>query len=507
MKPHLTPLLPLLLLLVGTSGTLQADLPDSYCPIPAPLAVGPYVFYEDRVTTGVTFSDVWGTSHSEAPGNDARDDQELRVHYQQPYGSVGFASTTGFLQSLYDSISLTVRSEDPNDLTLYFKDEFGGNVLPFYSLSQYTLEGEIGSEDRTVTLPVTDVVLTYQRLGGFLIESNQATTVHIDDVQLNLATPGLVTLFDDHLHAVFEDWSATASVSPPRLSFAGSHAIRLAISEDWGGMKLFTGRALSETDFGAITFAVKGDLNGAEVGVYLLDAFGKRTNSHFIHISDYLHDQTVTTGWQVVWIPLNDLIPRPQQDVYHFHGIGLEAYNVDPNNLPDVWLDEVKVVEHLEWPLPGITENVRQPFGVVWNANSAKTHAGTDYRSGNNGYGEADITVTAAHDGKIVSTHMDSAGYGCIVVIQSKSNAFTTTYIHLKEDLEVGTCDQADSLVEVRAGHPIGETVWLDTGPHLHFGLRVKPYVDADEEKACAGALLHHEFPEAFVNPEYIDWQ
>jgi hypothetical protein len=506
MKPHLTPHLPLLLLLVGTSGTLQADLPDSYCPIPAPLAVGPYVFYEDRVTTGVTFSDVWGTSHSEVPGDDARDDQELRVHYQQPYGSVGFASTTGFLQSLYDSISLTVRSEDPNDLTLYFKDEFGGNVLPFYSLSQYTLEGEIGSEDRTVTLPITDVVLTYQRLGGFLIESNQATTVHIDDVQLNLATPGLVTLFDDHLHAVFEDWSATASVSPPRLSFAGSHAIRLAISEDWGGMKLFTGRALSETDFGAITFAVKGDINGAEVGVYLLDAFGKRTNSHFIHISDYLHDQTVTTGWQVVWIPLNDLIPRPQQDVYHFHGIGLEAYNVDPNNLPDVWLDEVKVVEHLEWPLPEFqegNENGGYQFGGDWQVTGSmcdgewKLHAGQDFAVNQ----ETGKSVVAAHAGKVLfAGYGSNTDWGGYVVIQSRGSAFVTVYTHIAPSTTVNQM--------VGAGDPIGVTSEVvGSKPHLDFKIR---FGDYDLDRSLRGAYPRDvcgglpAFPEKFVDPALI---
>jgi len=92
-------------------------------------------------------------------------------------------------------------------------------------------------------------------------------------------------------------------------------------------------------------------------------------------------------------------------------------------------------------------------------------------------------------------------------VIQSKGNAFTTTYIHLNEALEVGACGNTNSLRDVSAGDPIGTTKYLSTGAHLHFGLRVKPYISADEQTAWAGALLPSKMPEAFVNPQLIDWQ
>jgi hypothetical protein len=306
---------------------------------------------------------------------------------------------------------------------------------------------------------------------------------------------GLYTLFSDHLgDAELIQWGL--SFSTDRDAFSGEQSIRALSAYGGSGLLFHLPEVMNSNSYGALTFAVKSDISNLVITPYLETPAGV-VNTH-LNVADYVHGG-ITDEWKVVWIPMRDLTGPMTAAIVNLY--------LEFNQPGVVWLDEVKVVEHLVWPLPGITENVRQPFGVVWNANSAKTHAGTDYRSGNNDYGEAGITVAAAHDGKIVSTHMDSAGYGCIVVIQSKSNAFTTTYIHLKEDLEVGTCDQADSLVEVRAGHPIGETVWLDTGPHLHFGLRVKPYVDADEEKACAGALLHHEFPEAFVNPEDIDWQ
>jgi len=228
-------------------------------------------------------------------------------------------------------------------------------------------------------------------------------------------------------------------------------------------------------------------------------------------VSKFLYGGVIPSDWQVAWIPIHTLIPHPVQGPFVFHGIGMEA-----TTSGTVWLDEVKVVEKLRWMLPEVARYVTHGFGVIWFGDNRvvpdedkKRHLGADYRSGNKGYGEAGIPVVAAHDGKIVSTHINSGNWGCTVVIQSKGNAFTTTYIHLKEYLATGTCGQPGSLVSVRASEIIGETAWLDSpsAPHLHFGLRMKPYTQSEEQDAWKGALYPYEMPEAFVDPELIDWQ
>jgi hypothetical protein len=278
-------------------------------------------------------------------------------------------------------------------LTLYFKDEFGGNVLPFYSLSQYTLEGEIGSEDRTVTLPVTDVVLTYQRLGGFLIESNQATTVHIDDVQLNLATPGLVTLFDDHLHAVFDSWNSSASLDTD--AFSGSHSMRVNVASAWGGQLFHHSGGYSTNDYGALTFAVKSDISNLDIFPYVETTDGQMLFGG-VRVSNYIYNGDITNEWKVVWIPLRDLTNDQTVEIVNLY--------LEFNQPGVVWLDEVKVVEGLWFPLwdttpytatvSAVFDNDRS-YGRVqaYNGDAADTYVGCENKAGGASFpvGDCDI--------------------------------------------------------------------------------------------------------------------
>ena len=171
-----------------------------------------------------------------------------------------------------------------------------------------------------------------------------------------------------------------------------------------------------------------------------------------------------------------------------------------------VWFDEVKVVEHLYWPLPEFpvdnhTEN-NYAFGNHWLTRKCGTynelHAARDYSVG----GETGKEVQSAHHGKVLYARTDAA-WGGYVIIGSRGGAFTTTYTHVTPTIVKGE--------QVTPGQKIGESSPIPGyTPHLHFELRVAEH-DLDIElrgvlptTACDG---NPAFPEAFVNPLLIDWQ
>jgi hypothetical protein len=98
---------------------------------------------------------------------------------------------------------------------------------------------------------------------------------------------------------------------------------------------------LKVDEFGALTFAVKGNQSGQNLLVYAIDEDEDIVGTA-VWASDYIHGGVLPTDWQVAWIPLRDLMPGGGD----FNGIAVE-----PSVAGTVWLDEVKVVEGLWFPL------------------------------------------------------------------------------------------------------------------------------------------------------------
>jgi hypothetical protein len=304
----------------------------------------------------------------------------------------------------------------------------------------------------------------------------------------------LYTLFSDHLgDAELIQWGL--SFSTARDAFAGSQSIQAISAYGGSGLLFHLPEVMDSNDYGALTFAVKSDITNLVITPYLETPTGV-VNTH-LNVADYVHGD-ITDEWKVAWIPLRDLTGPQTAAIANIY--------LEFNQPGVVWLDEVKVVEGLEWPLPefpvGNYTN-GDIFGQVWTGNPDLRHTGTDYSSG----GAAGKTVVAAHAGKVVSIHLDTTGWKWIVVIQSEGNAFTATYTHLDNLTVDDDGDESDGVTSVvKAGDIIGKTAAI-SAPHLHFGLRVTPYVAVDEMMTWAGALDPQSFPEAFVDPELIDWQ
>jgi murein DD-endopeptidase MepM/ murein hydrolase activator NlpD len=335
-------------------------------------------------------------------------------------------------------------------------------------------------------------------LSGVLFDSDRKGIVYLDDIQLEPPTPGLFTLFDDHLHVQVNRWGNTQLSTTFSEPFAGQNAIKAEFPMAWEGFSLRQTQRVSTDEFGALTFAVKGNQSGQNLLVYAIDEDEDIVGTA-VWASDYIHGGVLPTDWQVAWIPLRDLMPGGGD----FNGIAVE-----PSVAGTVWLDEVKVVEKFYWPLPefpvGNHTTQNYDFGVWWLSTSCGTahnlHTARDFSVG----GQVGKVVKAAHNGTVRFAQTSSA-WGGYVIIGSQGNAFTTVYTHVTPYVTEGA--------KVEAGETtIGVTASMtDADPHLHFELRAKPY-KAEElemlldgvlpEAACGG---NPAFPEAFVDPA-IEW-
>jgi hypothetical protein len=172
-------------------------------------------------------------------------------------------------------------------------------------------------------------------LSGVLFDSDRKGIVYLDDIQLEPPTPGLFTLFDDHLHVQVNRWGNTQLSTTFSEPFAGQNAIKAEFPMAWEGFSLRQTQRVSTDEFGALTFAVKGNQSGQDLLVYAIDEDEDIVGTA-VWASDYIHGGVLPTDWQVAWIPLRDLMPGGGD----FNGIAVE-----PSVAGTVWLDEVKVVE------------------------------------------------------------------------------------------------------------------------------------------------------------------
>jgi len=166
--------------------------------------------------------------------------------------------------------------------------------------------------------------------------------------------------------------------------------------------------------------------------------------------------------------------------------------------------------QKLMWPLsgrgPGVV-NAEGKFGDIWDSGECpigtdKIHSGTDFKA------LLGDRVYAAEAGVVVWQTTNDRWGGWVVIEhnQGKPNAFTTLYMHVIPDpLTIGDTSKPNQ--SVLRNQFIGKIAPLSTGPHLHFGIRLAPFVVLKNYLASAGALpvktcgKYQAFPENFSDP------
>ncbi len=479
----------------------EGALPGPSCSLSSNLN-GPVVVYDDYRNPAFS-ENVWGatvsTTSAAHSGNSA-----LTVTFNESWSGIEFNSYMPFAPGTIGSIQLAVRgSMSGHNVRIYLLDKTGGKLGVDVDLSEYFVGGFTPSW-QMAEIPVSDMYESLSLpIGGLGIQSEIAGTIWIDDIKLVAPEPqGLVTLYSEHPRAKLHSWLSHISTETSN-PFAGKKAIKLQVNNSWGGLTLHSNRPISENDFGAITLAVKTNTPDLDLYIYAVNEDGDRIGLAK-PLSSFLHGGAIPSNWQVAWVPIQALIPHPKPGTFVFNGIGIESTATGT-----VWVDEVKIVEKLQWPLPEVeVGDIGNGFhfGSDWDVPGSKCngdwllHVGADYTNNQ----VAGKTVLAAHAGKVVAVHNDSnPQWGWHVVVQSVGKAFTTTYTHLiTPSVSIGQV--------VTKGEFLGKTAAIQSGPHLDFKIR---FGDYDLARSIRGALPRVPcgglpvFPEKFVNPELVDWQ
>jgi hypothetical protein len=188
---------------------------------------------------------------------------------------------------------------------------------------------------------------------------------------------GLYTLFSDHLgDAELIQWGL--SFSTDRDAFSGEQSIRALSAYGGSGLLFHLPEVMNSNSYGALTFAVKSDISNLVITPYLETPAGV-VNTH-LNVADYVHGG-ITDEWKVVWIPMRDLTGPMTAAIVNLY--------LEFNQPGVVWLDEVKVVEGLWFPLwdttpytatvSAVFDNNGSQTGVLaYNGEYADSDAGCD---------------------------------------------------------------------------------------------------------------------------------
>jgi murein DD-endopeptidase MepM/ murein hydrolase activator NlpD len=150
---------------------------------------------------------------------------------------------------------------------------------------------------------------------------------------------GLYTLFSDHLgDAELIQWGI--SFSTDRDTFSGEQSIRASSAYGGSGLLFHLPEVMNSSDYGALTLAVKSNITNLVITPYLETPNGV-INTH-LNVADYVYGD-ITDEWKVAWIPFRDLTGPATAAIANIY--------LEFSQAGVVWLDEVKVVRGLEFPL------------------------------------------------------------------------------------------------------------------------------------------------------------
>jgi hypothetical protein len=337
-----------LVLALASATTAQAQLappidPNLSCSIPVVDVDDPVVVYGDQPGSGFSLN-VWG-EHASAPtvtDNPYQGTNALHMHFVELWDGIEFQSTTVYDSTTVGGIRVAVRgNQSGGNIRIYLLTDTWEKLGFDVPLFDYVVRGAVLEDWQVAYVPIADLIGAQSALiGGLGIQSEFAAELWIDDVQILPTEPvGLYTLFSDHLgDAELIQWGL--SFSTDRDAFSGEQSIRALSAYGGSGLLFHLPEVMNSNSYGALTFAVKSDISNLVITPYLETPAGV-VNTH-LNVADYVHGG-ITDEWKVVWIPMRDLTGSMTAAIVNLY--------LEFNQPGVVWLDEVKVVEGLWFPL------------------------------------------------------------------------------------------------------------------------------------------------------------
>jgi len=503
-------------------------------PPPPPVDVSSFI-YDDAVGSGWN-GWAWGDTALDfsSTAEIRTDTYSVRAEFLSAWDSLEFYSADGFDTTSYGSLSFSVHGGTTGGEDIYILLlDMNGSQLGYQRFADH-----IGALDdnewHDVTIPLANFNAGNAQVQSVVFQSAAPTVgmyfadVRFDPVLPNQnaciivtgrvastswtglgsppqCVPPAVAFFGDGNGGGISRWFwgvANMEVSSPVQS--GATALQVEYLQAWGGVQFYSPIGYDSNKYGAITFAVQGTQSGQELYAYFVNTDGQAILPS-VEVSDYIVEDALQPDWRMVWIPISDLI-GPQT-------VAIGSLAIESNIAGTVYLDEVKMVETMQWPLPGEFDAASISnggnFGDHWEdrycldeglTTKRLLHTGIDYPAATG------TVVKATHRGKVRYAATDAI-WGGYVVVESHGADFTTTYTHVVPSVAQGA--------EVETGDEVATIYNLPSGPHLHLQVRMSGY---DSTWSLRGRLPEVEcdagegyperaFSESFINPALVDWQ
>jgi murein DD-endopeptidase MepM/ murein hydrolase activator NlpD len=458
-------------------------------------------------------SQPWGATVTTAtPPITFRGTKAAKVVYTTAMGVFKPVASAGFKTTGYKHLIFAVYNYSNADDLWLVAQTTGGTLGTYLRVADYTdIGGAYQGRWSWVRIPISHLGLgSTPTLSFFSVASGKANaTAYFDDVGFAASSvlyEGINKTNTSNGPGI-QRWYWNGTISTPYLT-DGSYYIKVTPTNSWAGVQ-FQQRVgdLVTTDYGslAIRFRQEESLAYQRLHVTLTDRNGSAMGATVVLDQQYL-PSTITFeagSWYHVSIPMS-----------HF-GISspwLGGVVIESNSAYRFWIDDVRFVQKLSWMIPGVSRNVGgYRFGDHWLngycSTYRKLHTGNDYSDGTGGTGGHEVRTASRGFVKQKREQFDDTGssWGYAVVIQHE-NGLTTSSLHLNPpNVNVGD--------EVQRGTYLGTTKYLPSGPHLHFGVRLKDYditfsqAGALPEMSCAiGSTTYPAFSDGFINSEHMDW-
>lgn len=470
------------------------------------ISAGPtYDVFSEGFGAGWT-SQPWGATVTEiSPTNPFKGKSVAQVEFTSSMGVFKPVATGGFSTLGYKHIIFAVFNYNNADDLWFVAQTTGGASGTYLKVADYADKWNLPQGKWSwVRIPVNKLGLgDNPTLSFFSVASGKAYSVaYFDDVGFAASSVIFEGAKDLSYAPGMQLWYWGGNITKTVIDSVGNYSIRMNTTSAWGGVQ-FQHRVgnLKTTDYGAVSVRIKtADLYKANLfSVYLTDVTGK----------------TIGVPIALNFSRLPSTVDVAQNNWFHFT-IKMSDFAVSSSSIGGViiqaveptifYVDDVRFVQKFNWAMDVARSVTGFEFGAVWlnkycdaTKNNPRLHTGNDYSDGANvNFGTSVYAVSRG----VVKDVLIQDGWGQAVIIQHESG-LTTSYLHL-DTVSVSKGS------EIRRGMLLGKTTALDSGSHLHFGVRTFEY---DLAVSQAGALFKNVcgaddkiFSNYFIDSERMDW-
>jgi len=326
------------------------------------------IIYDDAIRSGWSPQTDGGVTHDTASATHYSGTYGFGITYQYAWTQQSLV-TSGFDTTPYQSLVFDIHGGSTGGQSIYakFYDE-NYEVIEAVLITPYVEGGAVVANTwRNVKIPLSVLGATNRVIKGVQFESSSATTITVDNVALST----LGTSEKIYKDSMGTDWQPstwpTGVESLNLLSTTsgkeGSFAMEVEYEYIWGALYLERLVPLYTGGKRALVFRIKGIANDDVGQIWVMWRDPLEQIGGTVPVADYMVDPPINgwqfdpNAWYTVVIPL-DSSALNAENVY------IKELIFEVGNLTTIYLDEIYLVDGLEFPLKGTRAYTTKINGV-----------------------------------------------------------------------------------------------------------------------------------------------